>query len=423
MSDTKPTHAPMSAMPHAHAVNVPTAAPVEERAEYVVKPYTSFDDMGIPEEILRGIYAFGFEVPSPIQTLAIRPMMERNDIIAQAQSGTGKTGTFCIGALSAVDPTIKEPQVLILAPTRELANQSATTVNGVSTYMGIKSHVSTGGPPIDGDIRALQRGAQVIVGTPGRVYDLIRRGALKLNKMRYLILDEADQMLEDRFREQVKCILEFQFPATCRIGLFSATMPPEVMEVAEKFLQNPVRILIPPENVTLDGIKQFYVNVGPDDKYKFDTLLDIYQHLVISQLIIFVNTKKRAEWLAMKMGEKGFTLECIHGEMDVAERKQKMDDFRRGVCRVLISTDLLARGIDVQQVSMVINYELPTQHENYIHRIGRSGRFGRKGVAINIICDSESSMMEEIVRYYGTDVNVIPENPSDMNNITSGGAV
>jgi len=421
MSATQPTHAPMSAMPHAHADEVPAAAPIEERAEYVVKPYESFDDMGLPDDILRGVYAFGFEVPSPIQKLAIRPMMERNDIIAQAQSGTGKTGTFSIGALTSVDPTIKEPQVLILAPTRELANQSATTCTGVSAYMGVKTHVATGGPPIDGDIRALQRGAQVIVGTPGRVYDLIRRGALKLSKMRYLILDEADQMLEDRFREQVKCILEFQFPATCRIGLFSATMPPEVMEVAEKFLQNPVRILIPPENVTLDGIKQYYVNVGPDDKYKFDTLLDIYQHLVIAQLIIFVNTKKRAEWLAMKMREKGFTLECIHGEMDVAERKQRMEDFRRGACRVLISTDLLARGIDVQQVSMVINYELPTQHENYIHRIGRSGRFGRKGVAINLICDTEGSMMEEIVRYYGTTVNAIPENPAEMN-INSNGS-
>ncbi len=413
MSDTKPTHATMSAtaapMPHA------TDAAPEAHAEYVVQPYKSFDDMGLPDAVLRGVYGFGFENPSPIQTLAIRPMMDRNDIIAQAQSGTGKTGTFCIGALSVLDPTIPEPQLLILSPTRELADQSSTTCNGIATYMGIKTHLATGGPPIDGDIRAIQRGVQVIVGTPGRVYDLIRRGVLKLNKMRYLVLDEADQMLEDRFREQVKCILEFQFPATCRIGLFSATMPPEVMEVAEKFLQNPVRILIPPESVTLEGIKQFYVNVGEDDKYKFDTLLDIYQHLTISQLIIFVNTKKRADWLSMKMREKGFTLESIHGEMDVAERKKRMQDFRRGACRVLISTDLLARGIDVQQVSTVINYELPTQHENYIHRIGRSGRFGRKGVAINLICDTESAMMEEIVRYYDTNVIPIPENPADMN--------
>lgn len=400
-----------ASMPHAPS----PAAASEERAEYVVKPYATFDDMGIPDNLLRGVYSFGFEVPSPIQTLAIRPMMERNDIIAQAQSGTGKTGTFCIGALAGVDSSVPDLQVLVLAPTRELANQSAITCAGISTYMGIKTHVATGGPPIDTDIRAIQRGVQVIVGTPGRIYDLIRRGVLKLNKMRYLILDEADQMLEDRFREQVQCILEFQFPATCRIGLFSATMPPEVMEVAEKFLQNPVRILIPPESVTLDGIKQFYVNVGPDDKFKFDTLLDIYQHLVIAQLIIFVNTKKRADWLAMKMREKGFTLECIHGEMDVADRKKRMEDFRRGACRVLISTDLLARGIDVQQVSMVINYELPTQHENYIHRIGRSGRFGRKGVAINLICETESAMMEEIVRYYGTTVNAVPENPAEMN--------
>ena len=339
-----------------------------------IKVYSTFDEMSLPENLLRGIYAYGFETPSKIQQRAIVPMVNGRDIIAQAQSGTGKTGTFSIGAMSILNPELKAPQVLVLAPTRELAQQTEKVAAAIGSYMGVQVHSATGGPPIAEDIRALQRGAQFIVGTPGRIYDLIRRGALKLDAMRVLIMDEADQMLEDRFREQVHCILEFKFPSTTQVALFSATLPPEVTEVAEKFLQNPCRILLPPEQVTLDGIKQYYVDLQREE-WKFDALMDLYKHLTINQLLIFVNKRQRAEWLASRLAENGFTLECIHGEMDVAERKKRMDDFRKGQVRVLISTDLLARGIDVQQVSMVINYELPLQRENYILSILLSGVF------------------------------------------------
>lgn len=378
-----------------------------------VKVYETFDEMNLSENLLRGVYAHGFDRPSRIQQRAIMPMIEGRDIIAQAQSGTGKTGTFSIGALSVLNPDLKVPQVLVLCPTRELAQQTEKVASAFSSYMGVQVHSATGGPPIAEDIRALQRGAQFIVGTPGRIYDLIRRGALKLDAMRVLIMDEADQMLEDRFREQVHCILEFKFPPATQVALFSATMPPEVTEVAEKFLQNPCRILLPPEEVTLDGIKQYYVELAREE-WKFEALMDLYKHLPINQLLIFVNKRQTAEWLASCLAKNGFTLECIHGEMDVAERKKRMEDFRKGQVRVLIATDLLARGIDVQQVSMVINYELPMQRENYIHRIGRSGRFGRKGVAINLMLSDEMRTLKEIETYYKTTIVPLPEDLSSL---------
>jgi translation initiation factor 4A len=374
--------------------------------EYPV--FGSFDDIGIKDNILRGIYSFGFEVPSTIQSRAIKPMMDRRDVIAQSQSGTGKTGAFSIGTISVCDPAIKAPQAIILSPVRELAHQTDVVMKAISGFTDLQVYSATGGPPIAEDIRALQRGAQIIIGTPGRIYDLIRRGALKLDNIRVLVLDEADQMLEDRFREQVIEILKFKFPSDYQIGLFSATMPPEVREVAEKFTRNPVRILIPPEEVTLQGIKQYRVEVNEED-WKFECLQDLYKHLQINQLIIFVNKRQKAEWLANRMKELGFTLECIHGEMEVAERKKKMADFRNGQVRVLISTDLLARGIDVQQVSLVINYELPLQRENYIHRIGRSGRFGRKGVAINLVLPEEKRALDDIEKYYNTVIVDLPE--------------
>ena len=215
-------------------------------------------------------------------------------------------------------------------------------------------------------------------------------------------------MLEDRFREQVLCILQLGFPKETRIALFSATMPQEVIEFSEKLLQNPVRILVPPEEVTLDGIKQYYVELQRED-WKYEVLCDLYQQLNINQAIIYCNKRQKVEWLAEKMSAQGFPLSFIHGEMDVEERRRRMTDFRKGGIRVLISTDLLARGIDVQQVSLVINYELPVQRENYVHRIGRSGRFGRKGVSINLLVGDEMKLMKEIETHYATTLTTLPE--------------
>jgi translation initiation factor 4A len=372
-----------------------------------VKSFESFDEMGINDTILRGVYSMGFERPSLIQQKMIVPIREGRDVLAQAQSGTGKTGAFSIGSLCRIDPALKKTQVLALAPTRELAEQIMSVVKSVSIYMNISVYSATGGTPVKDDIRALEKGTQFVVGTPGRIYDMMTRKALAREHIRVLILDEADQMLEDRFKEQVVCILQLGFPTDTQVALFSATMPTEVVEVANTILRNPVRILVPPEAVTLDGIKQYYVKVDREE-FKYEVLCDLYQHLNINQALIYVNKRPRAEWLAEKMNAQGFPISFIHGDMDVEERRKRMTEFRKGGIRIMISTDLLARGIDVQQVSLVINFELPSQRENYIHRIGRSGRFGRKGCAINLLCPDDTRMHEEIERHYSTKLELLP---------------
>lgn len=374
-----------------------------------LKVYESFEDMCLSDNLTRGIYSYGFEKPSKIQQIAIVPMSKHTDILAQSQSGTGKTGAFTIGSLSVIDTSIKSPQVLVICPTRELSQQTERVVTSLGNYMKVKALSATGGNRLQSDISTLRAGAQFVVGTPGRIFDLIRRGDLSVEYMKYVILDEADQMLEDLFAEQIKAILDSNFPSSTRLALFSATMPENVIEIAENYLSNPVRILLPPDEVTLKGIKQFYVDLERED-WKLPVLLDLYQQIAVNQALIYVNKRQKAEWLAKQLGSHGFTLEYIHGEMEVSERKKRMDDFRSGAVRVLISTDLLARGIDVQQVSLVVNYELPVQRENYVHRIGRSGRYGKKGVAINLVYGEERNMLKEIEKHYSTEIVELPDN-------------
>lgn len=383
-------------------------------SKYLMHEYKSFDDMGISELILRGIYSFGFEKPSPVQEKAIVPMMAGYDLLAQAQSGTGKTGTFVIGGISRIDPSKNEVQMVVISPTRELAEQTAAVAKGIGSYIGLRTHTATGGPPVNSDIDVISQSKMkpphvphVLLVTPGRFYDLLNRKVLSPNTIKVLVLDEADQMLEARFREQVHCILSLGWPATTQVALLSATMTPDVVAVAKSLLRDPVEILLEPEEVSLEGIKQWYVEV-PREDHKLDTLCDLYDHLSIQQATIFVNTRQKAEWLADQMKRRGFDLNYIHGDMDVADRKFRMTEFRNGKCRVLISTDLLARGIDVQQISIVINYELPLQRENYIHRIGRSGRFGRKGASINLITERERRAQEEIETYYDKKILPLP---------------
>jgi translation initiation factor 4A len=385
------------------SVSVPVHVPVDD-----IKVYESFDDMNLPEGLLRGVYAMGFEKPSAIQQKAIVPIRDGKDVLAQAQSGTGKTGTFTIGSLCKVDPTLRQIQVLVLAPVRELAQQIESVAKHLSSYMGIYVYSATGGTPLREDIKAIEKGCQFLVGTPGRIFDLMNRNVLSRDNIRVLIFDEADQMLEDRFKEQVMCILDKGFPKSTQVALFSATMDENVLDVAAQLLNNPVKILVNANSVPLDGIKNFYVELEREE-WKFDTLCDLYQRLTISQALIYCNKRQRAEWLAEKMSSQGFPISCIHGEMDVEERKRRMTNFRSGAVRVLISTDLLARGIDVQQVSLVINYELPVQKENYIHRIGRAGRFGRKGVTINLICPEEKKSLSDIQEHWGISLETLPD--------------
>jgi translation initiation factor 4A len=382
-----------------------------ENDSYEIKDYLTFDSMDLPQELLRGIFAYGFEKPSEIQKKGIVPIAKGYDLIAQAQSGTGKTGTFTIGSLARIDPTIKAVQVLCLVPTRELAQQIEIVAGAIGGHFGVKTYAAMGKTPVREDIRCLDRGVQFLIGTPGRIYDLMNRRAFSTEHIKVIIVDEADQMLEDRFREQLQCILGLGFPSTARCALFSATLNDDVIEFANKLLDKPVRILVAPEEVNLKGIRQFSVQLDRED-WKFDVLLDLYKNLNISQALIYCNKRQKAEWLSEKMTHAGFPITCIHGDMEVKDRMERMTAFRKGDTRVLISTDLLARGIDVQQVSLVINYELPTQMDNYIHRIGRSGRYGRKGTAINLLCNDDMRCMKEIEEFYKITIENLPQDLS-----------
>lgn len=372
----------------------------------------TFDQMELKEDLLRGIYAYGFEKPSAIQQRAVKPCLMGRDVIAQAQSGTGKTATFAIGILQKLDVSIRDCQALVLAPTRELAQQIVKVIASLGDFMNVKIHACVGGTAVREDIRTLQEGVHIVVGTPGRVYDMIQRRALRLDAVQLFVLDEADEMLSRGFKEQIYDVFKFM-PESVQCTIFSATMPLEVLEVTSKFMRDPVRILVKKDELTLEGIKQFYIAIEKED-WKLDTLCDLYATLTITQAIIYCNTRRRVDWLTSKMTDKDFTVSSMHGDMDQRERDIIMREFRSGSSRVLITTDLLARGIDVQQVSLVINYDLPTNRENYIHRIGRSGRFGRKGVSINFITKGDIQYLRDIETFYNTQIEEMPSNVADL---------
>jgi len=373
---------------------------------------TSFDDMNLRDNLLRGIYAYGFEKPSKIQQRGIMPILAGHDTIAQAQSGTGKTATFSISTLQSIDLRVEQTQALILAPTRELAQQTQKVVRALGDFLHITSHACVGGTLVRDDIRTLREGVQIVVGTPGRVTDMINRQVLGMNTVKLFILDEADEMLSRGFKDQIYEIFQ-HLPNKVQVCLFSATMPEEILEISQRFMREPVRILVKRDELTLEGIKQFYVAVEREE-WKLETLCDLYETLTITQAIIYCNTRRKVDWLKDKMGQRDFTVSSMHGQMEGPERELIMKEFRSGSSRVLITTDLLARGIDVQQVSLVINYDMPGNRENYIHRIGRSGRFGRKGVAINLVSDGDVRALREIEAYYNTQVDEMPMNVADL---------
>lgn len=372
----------------------------------------TFDAMELNENLLRGIYAYGFEKPSAIQQRAIRPVIMNHDVIAQAQSGTGKTATFSIALLQNIDPSINACQALILAPTRELAQQIQKVVMALADFMNLVVHACVGGTAVREDVRTLRQGVHVVVGTPGRVFDMISRRHLHTDNIKLFVLDEADEMLSRGFKDQIYEVFRL-LPEDVQVALFSATMPLEVLEVTGKFMRDPKTILVKRDELTLEGIKQFYIGIDRED-WKLDTLCDLYETLTITQAIIYCNTRRKVDWLMEKMQAKDFTVSCMHGDMEQREREIIMREFRSGSSRVLITTDLLARGIDVQQVSLVINYDLPTNRENYIHRIGRSGRFGRKGVAINFVTSEDLRYLRDIEEFYNTEIAEMPMNVADL---------
>jgi len=368
--------------------------------------------MGLKETLIKGIYGYGFEKPSAIQQRAIVPVITGRDVIAQAQSGTGKTATFSISILQQVDLSVKGTQALILAPTRELAQQIQKVVVALGDYMNIECHACVGGTNVREDMAKLQEGVQVVVGTPGRVYDMINRRALRTDNIKIFCLDEADEMLSRGFKDQIYEVFQL-LPQDTQVVLLSATMPADVLEVTKKFMREPVRILVKRDELTLEGIKQFYIAVEKEE-WKLDTLCDLYETVTITQAVIFCNTRRKVDWLTEKMHSREFTVSAMHGDMEQKQREVLMKEFRSGSSRVLITTDLLARGIDVQQVSLVINYDLPTNRENYIHRIGRGGRFGRKGVAINFVTTDDVRMLRDIEQFYNTQIDEMPLNVADL---------
>ena len=353
-----------------------------------------------------------FERPSAIQSRAIVPVIKGHDVIAQAESGTGKTATFSIAILQRIDPNLKAVQALVLAPTRELAQQIQNVVVALGDYMNIQCHACIGGTNVREDMARLGDGAQVVVGTPGRVYDMINRGAFRTDKLKMFCLDEADEMLSRGFKDQMYEVFQL-LPQDTQVVLLSATMPEDVLAVTKKFMRDPVRILVKRDELTLEGIKQFYIGVEKEE-WKFETLTDLYETVTITQAVIFCNTRRKVDWLTEQLHSQEFTVSAMHGDMDQQQREVIMREFRSGSSRVLITTDLLARGIDVQQVSLVINYDMPANRENYIHRIGRGGRFGRKGVAINFVTEDDVRMLRDIEQFYNTHIEEMPMNVADL---------
>jgi translation initiation factor 4A len=377
------------------------------------KNIKTWDELNLNTDILRGIYAYGFENPSPIQCKAILPILENKNVIAQAQSGTGKTGAFTISALSKLNLSNNTTQVLILTPTRELTIQITKVIHGISTMMNhINIKTLVGGSSVDRDIMDLKKNPpHIIVGCMGRVYDMLCRKALNYKHIKLLIVDEADEMLTSGFKLQLQSIFEY-LNEDIQIALFSATMPSHMKSITDKFVTNPVNIVVKKEQLTLEGINQYYVALANDtDKYL--TLKDLYASMSVSQCIIYCNSVRRVSDLYASMQDDGFPVCCIHSSMDKVSRENSLSEFTKGKYRVLISSNVTARGIDIQQVSIVINFDLPKCIHTYLHRIGRGGRWGRKGVGINFITRRDVDKMREIEQYYSTEINELPMNFMD----------
>lgn len=392
-----------------------------------IEEFNSFDDMGLDERILHGIYNYGFEKPSVIQKKAIKPLTQNTDMIGQSQSGTGKTGAFIVGSLQVIaddgaggaatggDPSRRRRtcKVVVMTPTRELANQVYTVAEKIGQFLDLRILKCIGGSDHRQNGESLKRGCDMVIGTPGRIFDMMCRKMLNVSDLRLMVLDEADEMLNEHgFRDNVHDIFSF-LPQSAKIALFSATMPPAVLELSDRFMRNPVSIIVKTEELTLEGIRQYYISTEHEE-WKFDVLKDIYNSISITSCVIFCNTRRKVDWLAQEMEKNNYTVASTHGSLDSAERKRVLDQFREGSSRVLITTDLLARGIDVQHVSIVINYDLPSNLENYLHRIGRSGRFGRKGLAINFVRNEDVTLLREIEKFYDTEIE---EMPSDIGSL------
>ncbi len=365
-----------------------------------------FEELNIDERILRAIEDMGFEETSPIQTQAIPAVCEGIDVVGQAQTGTGKTAAYTIPMLMKIDPQIKKPQAIVLCPTRELAVQVAEEIRKLAKYMSdIKVLPVYGGQEIVRQIKSLKTGVQIIVGTPGRVMDHMRRKTVKFDNINMVILDEADEMLDMGFREDMETILT-ETPQDRQTVMFSATMPRAIMDIARSFQKDAKVIKVVRKELTVSNIEQFYYEVRPKNKTEvLCRLIDIYNPRLS---VVFCNTKRQVDELISELKGRGYFADGIHGDMKQQQRDRVMDDFRSGKVDILIATDVAARGIDVDDVDMVFNYDIPQDEEYYVHRIGRTGRAGRSGMALSFISGKEVYKLKDIERYCKTKILAKP---------------
>lgn len=363
-----------------------------------------FDDYYLKRELLMGIYEKGFERPSPIQEEAIPIALAGRDILARAKNGTGKTASFLIPVLEKTDPAKDFIQALILVPTRELALQTSQVCKELGKHMSVQVMVSTGGTSLKDDIMRLYSTVHIMVATPGRVLDLANKGVANLNRCMTMVMDEADKLLSPEFQPLVEQVLSFM-PKERQILLFSATFPVTVKDFKDRFLQKAYEINLM-EELTLKGITEYYAFV--EEKQKVHCLNTLFSKLQINQSIIFCNSVNRVELLAKKITELGYSCFYIHAKMLQSHRNRVFHDFRNGACRNLVSSDLFTRGIDIQAVNVVINFDFPKNSETYLHRIGRSGRYGHLGLAINLITYEDRFNLYKIEQELGTEIKPIP---------------
>lgn len=368
----------------------------------------SFEDMNLKSSLIEGVYLYGFKKPSPIQIKGIKSLNTGKDCILQSQSGTGKTATYLLGVMNRLEENNKL-QGIILTPTRELSEQVFDVAKNISKKTNIKITKCIGGTNMYKNIQNLKN-SNLAIGTIGRVHHLIEENKINFHSLKFIVIDEADDILSDGLSKKLRNIFDSLTDST-QMCLISATLSSNVFNLSKKMMHDPIKILLKKNEIAVDLISQFYLDVELEE-YKFDVLLDLYNLISTSQAIIFCNTIRKVNWLTEKLKEQNFSITSIHGKMTQDERNEIVKDFRDGKTRLLLTTDLLARGIDIPQVNLVINYDLPQNKETYIHRIGRCGRFGKKGISISMVKMEDSAdvkCLNRMKNFYDIDINEMPD--------------
>lgn len=365
----------------------------------------TFEDFCLNRNILKGIYEKGWEFPSPVQESSIPVALTHRDILARAKNGTGKTGAYAVPLLESIDTTLNKIQAIVLVPTRELALQTSQICIELAKHTAIKVMPAIGGTPLKEDLIRLSQGLHVLIGTPGRLVDLFDRGLLDLSKCKTVVLDEADKLLSEHLKCAVEQLLN-SVDENRQIMVYSATYPVTVQSFLQKHLRNPFQVNLM-ETLTLKGITEYYAYV--EEKYKVHCLNTLFSKLQVCQSIIFCSSAQRVELLAKKITELGYSCYYIHARMPQQDRNRVFHDFRNGCCRNLVCTDIFTRGIDIPTVNVVINFDFPEFSDNYLHRVGRSGRFGHLGIAINLITSNDRWTLKKIENELKTEIKPIPK--------------